>query len=223
MKKLIYQDEKAINKTLEERKQLNELIERFMFFLNESGIKPKKEYIVNSIEGGTHYIYSLLLNNAKDEIKRLKINSTSIQKNMLAGIEVEASNFKGILGAVIDQKNKCGISTNDLSFQENKPVISASDKEQIKNLNSIFIENEKQERIWNLQVEFAKAFNKFEDGLKDVGLNSCIYYGKPEKTEDYLLFKLKDGAKVLDSGMEEISGFPRSGGVIIEPNPIILK
>ena len=40
---------------------------------------------------------------------------------------------------------------------------------------------------------------------------------------NFLNFKLKEGVKVSDSGLEQMSGFPRIGGVTIEPNPLIHK
>jgi hypothetical protein len=224
MKELIYQDEKVIQKEIDSRIELNNTIIEFMSFLINRGVNAKKEHVISFMDHGIPYIHQLLLDDAKKEIKRLKINSVGIQNNMLAGIEKQADDFQNIFNGISEKRNKCGgISIDEISFQENKPIISDSDIEQIKEKYSIYLYNEDQEKIWKLQKEFAKAFNQFENGLKEFGLPSVIYYGKPEKLDDVLIFKLKKGVEVAKYGMEEMRGFPRSGNVIIEPNPDVHK
>ena len=223
MKELIFQDDKAIQKEIKEREKLISYINEFMSFLENKGIKPKQAHVINFVTNGISYMQELLYDDAKKEIKRLKINSVSIQNNMLAGIEKQAQEFEGILSQILEQTRKCNVNITNVSFNENKPEISGSDIKEIKEMHSVYIQNEKQEKLWNLQVEFAKAFNQFEDGLKEHGLNSTIYFGTPDKLKDYLHFQLKEDAKINNSMLEEMKGFPRSGGVIIKPNPMIHK
>jgi len=222
-KKLIYTDEKALNNEIENRKKLNSLIKEFLFYLKDKGINPEKEHVKLFIEQGIPFIHSLLIQDAKAEIDRLKINSASIRQNMLSGMEKQAKDFEGILKKIRDQKNKCyGLRIENIIFNKNEPVLTENDIKNLKEQFSIYLENEKQADFYKSQCEFAEAFNKFEKALIKNGYQSLFSYGEPKRLNEYIKPELKKGVKPNESNIIA-SIFPRFGGVDIKANPLIFK
>jgi len=178
MRKLIFTDENAIQKEVELRHQLNDAITVFIALLENKGIEFKKEYAIAFIENGIPFIKALLLKYAQQEIKRLKITSLIVQKNMINGTDEQAEIFKDILAQISLKLSECNINISEIDFHEKKAVLLDSEIETIKEKHSIYLETEQQEKIWNLQNEFAKALNNLENGLKDSGLPSLVRYEK---------------------------------------------
>ncbi|MCB2197649.1 MAG: hypothetical protein KQH79_17450 [Bacteroidetes bacterium] len=223
-KKLIYEDAKAIEKAIKNRKRLNDLIIEFNSYLSNKGIESKKEHIVNFVSIGIPYIHSLLRKDAKAEIEKLGIKSVSIQDNMLAGIEKQASDFNAILSKIRNQVNQCdGIRIEDLSFENNNPVLTESDIDKIKEYHSIYVSNEHQENLFKLQTDLAKAINKFEKGIEKLGFKSIFTYGEFKRLEDYIQPEPSKGIKPDMKSNVFTSNFTRFGGVTVKPNPYIHK
>ena len=220
MKKLIYIDEKEIQKEITSRNELYDLINEFFSYIENKGIKPNKEYVINFIEQGTPFIHQLLLEDAKKEIKRLKINSSSIQNNMLNGIDRQAEDFALILQKIVRQLSICGIDVKNISFNENQPFNSDADIEEIQERHSVFIRNEIQEKLWNLQSKLAESFNEFEDELQKNNLQSMVAFGNLKYINRYFNTKLDKSKNVA---VNENYGFPLNGCTIVEPNPLIHK
>jgi len=223
MRKLIFTDENAIQKEVELRHQLNDAITVFIALLENKGIEFKKEYAIAFIENGIPFIKALLLKYAQQEIKRLKITSLIVQKNMINGTDEQAEIFKDILAQISLKLSECNINISEIDFHEKKAVLLDSEIETIKEKHSIYLETEQQEKIWNLQNEFAKALNNLENGLKDSGLPSLVRYGKLEGFDEYMKCKSLLKIDKLESSMEKLSGFSKNGNTIIEANPEIFR
>lgn len=217
-RKMIYQDEAAVESWKEQRQIQNQDIMEFGLMLKEDNIELNQEIFRQFVKEGSEFVWSLLEKEIEANAKKAGITSRIGKKNLMRGINERSEKYKEPHATILAGFNKCQNTAEEITIVQGKAILTKEELERKRQELSIFIETDEQLKLWNLLQNICKGLNDLEKFVsKEKELRSIFAGGSLDNLNDYIYWQ-RD-TKVQLTKAEERFGAPLTGGMIFMPDP----
>lgn len=174
----LFEESKLIDYDIECRKKAIGHIEAFRQALADEGVILTNEILDKYIQGGYPIISRILLDSAKERLKKLKVGSLVLESLESDALRIAKLQFDSYQQPIQKALADCGISAYEIAFEKGIPVLTEEQELQIRESWTVYLKTiEDKELHSNLQA-FTKVYQELDNYLREKGilpkLSDCL-------------------------------------------------